>query len=52
MIMKYNRIFAVVEVHAQAKFHQAKFSGLLVIVATEKTRSLAIARIAERTDCQ
>jgi len=38
MTLKFNRVRAVVKIHAQAKFYQAKCSGSSVIVLTEKKK--------------
>ena len=34
MTMKFNRVLKVVEVHVHAKFHQAQYSSLRVIMST------------------
>jgi len=39
MILKFNRVRAVVHVHVPAKFNQAACSGSRVIVLTEKKNS-------------
>jgi len=39
MTLKFNRVRAVDKIHVHAKLHQTKFSGLRVIVRTEKKSS-------------
>jgi len=34
MTLKFNKVLEVVKVHVRAVYHQAQFSGLLVIVLT------------------
>jgi len=39
MILKFNRVLEVVEVHVHAKFPQAECSGSWVIVVTENKKA-------------